>query len=78
MLAGGAAGDVPERLVEEFVQIIGGDAELGGFDGKLLGKGAQATKLFRFQQTRGQCGQIGHEGAAARNGADNPSRSRSV
>ena len=72
VLAGPGAGDLPQRFVEEFVQIIGADAELGGFDGKLPGKGAQAAKLFRLQQPRGQCRQIGDEGAAARDGADNP------
>jgi hypothetical protein len=52
------------------VEFGGGNAELRGLNGELAGDGAQAAKLFGFEQARGQGGKIANKGAAAGNGAD--------
>lgn len=53
------------------MKILGGDAELDRFDGKLSSERAKAAELFRFQETRRERSQVGHKCSAAGDGADN-------
>jgi hypothetical protein len=52
------------------VELGGGNAELCALNGELAGDGAQAAKLFGFEQARSQGRDIADKGATAGNGAD--------